>query len=669
MRYPAIKKQKKWPQLLLILLILSTLNTANAQNEVIPIKWGNVNKKEVAKMEYEAFPNAEAIILGDYGTINIGADYRLVFKRHIRVKVLKKGGLDQASIKVPFYSHKGIYTCSNIKAQSYTMEEGKVVQSKIKKQEVFTEKKDDYWSFKSFAVPNVQVGSVFEYSYTLTTKHITFLEDWVFHNEMPTLYSGFTILGLPGNLDFTYLIEGQKLIGKYQYKQGPISHWSLKNLPPLENEPMLANPMNYANKIRFQLKGYTVQSSGSDSYQGTNTQTTYKKLMSDWPQIVKKQLWGDTDFTYPFTHKKHYADDVAQVISGISDKKKQMIAVYNHCRDYFNWDGYHHIYFKDNEDRKIVGGMELGSGPINLYLTAMLREAGLEAHPVLISTRSHGKVHQEVTFLKQFNHVIVYVEIDKKGYFMDASMKSSPYNILPVKSMNEVGFMVMKKEGVWVKVPASRTNMIVSQYRIDLTDVETPKYETSMQYKGVYQVYERNMLAKMGEEEYVKSKFPETKLGATLDSSEVRRRDQKDKPLVVTGYLSMPMEDADEDADILYIPLFLEDAVLKTPFQNEKRYYPVEYPYTRSYVTTVSIEIPEGYKVDELPENKQVKLPNGMGLFDYKVTVEDQTVNVSTTVNIKKGKIKPNYYPELREFYTQIIGKFKETLVLKKVEN
>ena len=43
---------------------------------------------------------------------------------------------------------------------------------------------------------------------------------------------------------------------------------------------------------------------------------------------------------------------------------------------------------------------------LQILLVSMLRDVGLEAHPVLISTRSHGQVVQVYPLLSQFNDVL-----------------------------------------------------------------------------------------------------------------------------------------------------------------------------------------------------------------------------------------------------------------------
>lgn len=50
-------------------------------------------------------------------------------------------------------------------------------------------------------------------------------------------------------------------------------------------------------------------------------------------------------------------------------------------------------------------------------LVNMLKEAGLSAHTVVLSTTDHGDVIRMFPLISQFNHVIAYVEIGNEFYF------------------------------------------------------------------------------------------------------------------------------------------------------------------------------------------------------------------------------------------------------------
>lgn len=641
-----------------LLLLMGLTATAFAQNTekiIVPIEWGKVLPMHVKKTEHAAFPNANAVIIGDYGSMDVEGG-RLIINRHIRIQILKEQGLSQASIDIPYYSYRGAYTCANVRAQSFTMQGNEMIKTKVKKTDIFTEPIDERWKVKKFAIPNVKVGSIIEYSYRLTSGGISILDDWEFHNDIPTLYSGFTIKAVPDYLDFVYFMEGEELYQKYKSASTDRSHWSLTNIPPLEKEPFCANANNYANKVRLHLRGYSINGK-------------YEKVWSDWPQIVEEQLWENDRFNYPFKSKKKYADQV-QLLTLISKgDHEKMKAVYGHCRQFFTWSGRHSLLFDKSEMKSFEKGMEMNSAGINLYLTAMLREAGMEAYPMLISTRKHGKIHKTVPLITQFNHVIACVIIEGSAYFLDASAVNQPIGFLPVKDMNNFGLLARKKNPVWLNLPTPRQNTVVSQYSIDLSDINAPSYQVVMQYKGVPQVSERDKLMSEGEKNYINSKFPELQNGFRLDSFQIEHKKDINKPLAFTCSLSSDGTHFEKLGELIYIPPMLDEMIINHPFQNEKRYYPVEFPHVRQYIFTVKITLPPGYEIEEQPENLQLALPNKVGKFNYSIMTQGQNVTVSSTLHLTKGEIAVKDYAQLRTFFTEVIGKMEEMMILKQVSS
>ena len=73
----------------------------------------------------------------------------------------------------------------------------------------------------------------------------------------------------------------------------------------------------------------------------------------------------------------------------------------------------------------------------------MLKEAGLEANPVILSTRNNGYVGS-ITFpnISKFDYVIGHVKIGEKEYLLDATEPYGMPNILPVRCLNGEGLLV-----------------------------------------------------------------------------------------------------------------------------------------------------------------------------------------------------------------------------------
>lgn len=85
------------------------------------------------------------------------------------------------------------------------------------------------------------------------------------------------------------------------------------------------------------------------------------------------------------------------------------------------------------------------SGEINLILVNLLKEAGLEAYPMLVSERFHGKVNVAYPFIEQFNSVFACVIINNKKHYLDATDKAIAPHLTPSSILNTTAFLVNRK--------------------------------------------------------------------------------------------------------------------------------------------------------------------------------------------------------------------------------
>ena len=79
------------------------------------------------------------------------------------------------------------------------------------------------------------------------------------------------------------------------------------------------------------------------------------------------------------------------------------------------------------------------------------------------------------------------------------------------------------------------------------------------------------------------------------------------------------------------------------------------------------IEIPAGYEVTEIPKSAVISLPDDLATIRYTIVIKDNQVQVNSTFLMKTAQITANHYTHLREFYSMIVAKHAEMLVLKKI--
>lgn len=116
----------------------------------------------------------------------------------------------------------------------------------------------------------------------------------------------------------------------------------------------------------------------------------------------------------------------------------------------------------------------------------------------------------------------------------------------------------------------------------------------------------------------------------------------------------------------MYINPIITGQLDENPFKTEKREYPVDFGNPQEKMYLCKIVIPDGYEIEELPKQKVIMLPGNAAKFAYSVTSTGNTINVMSSFQINKSLFLQTDYPNLREFYNQVVAKQTEQIVLKK---
>ena len=154
---------------------------------------------------------AGAVVLNEFGKSFIGKsdNYNLFFEYHVRVKILNKNGLKQTNIEIPLYKKDNnlFERALNIKASSFNLENGRIVESALERKDIFNEDRNEFWNVKKFAFPNVRVGSVIEISYTIESPFKFNFRSWEFQSDIPKIQSEYWA-SIPGVYIYNIALRG-----------------------------------------------------------------------------------------------------------------------------------------------------------------------------------------------------------------------------------------------------------------------------------------------------------------------------------------------------------------------------------------------------------------------------------------------------------------------------
>jgi len=293
----------------------------------------------------------------------------------------------------------------------------------------------------------------------------------------------------------------------------------------------------------------------------------------------------------------------------------------------------------------------------------MLKNAGISADPLLLSTKDHGYTYSIYPLEDKFNYVVAVAEIGGKRIFMDASHPRLRFGVLPAECYNGFACMINKSATAVTLNPDSLTEKKISTVLIT-NNGKGVMSGAFRQLPGVYESYElRNKLAEEGTEPvFANFKKAFNNGEVELSSKGIDSIQQLDEQLSIHFDFDFATE-----GDILYFNPMITEGYKENPFKSATRNYPVEMPYATDETYVFRMEVPGGYDVDELPKSVRVNLDEeGTSFFEYIIANNNGVVSLRSRVKLLRTYYVPEEYEILREFFSQIVTKHNEQIVFKK---
>lgn len=116
----------------------------------------------------------------------------------------------------------------------------------------------------------------------------------------------------------------------------------------------------------------------------------------------------------------------------------------------------------------------------------------------------------------------------------------------------------------------------------------------------------------------------------------------------------------------MYLNPLLHLQLTENPFKLEERKYPVDFTVRKKVIYSLKITLPENYIIEELPQPIRMGLPEKSALILYNVGVVGNTITIMYKLVINKEVFYTDEYKLLKEFYSQIIEKHAEPIIISK---
>jgi len=660
----------------------ASVSLAHAQAD--PIKFGKINELDLTAQNFAADSAASAVVLCDFGRSRFeynDGQFRVVFERVTRIKILKKSGYDEATVQVPLY-HKASNEekLTSLRGFTYNLVNGQVVKEKLNSDAIFREESTPNITIRKFTMPNVRVGSVIEYSYLVVSPFTFNFQDWTFQREIPVRWSEYRA-AIPEYFDYKMLMQGYEPLEVQERNEATTQYtiswsskveygertsggstvvtprvtnyrWAMKAVPAMREEPYMTTTNDYISKIDFELAGIKWPDE------------PYKAVANSWEKI-DTELLNDEKFGSQLNKAGFLKEQLTPLLAQTPDPAARVAAIHDLVRRSVKHNGNNGVYASSTV-RRAYDQKTGNAADINLLLVAALREAGFQANPVLLSTRSHGRMETSVPLLSRFNYVLAHVALPEgKEMLLDATEELAPCGMLPHRCLNGVGRLVLPKAGASRWIELKTNDRLLSYRQISLTVDEKGGFsgKVHQEHAGYLALSQREKLRKLGEKKYVEE-LAASHEGWNIPAYTFKERDALHRPLTLDYEFASAGGDA--PAGTIYLNPLRDFGADKNPFLHEGRRFPVDFGTALDETVMVNITLPAGYELEETPKPMTMELPESGGRFTYAIQPGTGIIQIVSRMNLSRPVYSAEEYAYLREFFARMMAKQSERLVLKK---
>jgi Transglutaminase-like superfamily len=626
--------------------------------------------------------SSHAVIISDVGNIyfagNDKGGFSPVTKRQTRIKIIDKGGFEAGTVRILLYkTGDGGEKLDGLTATTYNLENGKVLETRLARNEIVKQPIDKDWTALKFILPAVREGSIIEYGYSVVSRYSDILQDWDFQSgNYPCLWSELSI-EIPEALNYALVKQGihgyvidQGSQGSQSYKLVKESeavslgtlekttnltantakhHWAMKEIPAFHVENYISASRNYSDRLEFQL-------TGSASGEQTESINTWKTATDEW--------LGNPYYFGEIREENNWLNGLMEkVVGNAAGQLAQAKAIYYYITGHFTCTDHSRPFVQTNL-RDVLQKHSGTVGDLNMLMLAMFRKKNIIADPVLLSTKEYGFNFPNYPIRERFNYSIVRASIEGMIYYLDASHSQLGFGRLTDNCYNGHARIISEKDSgsIYFHADSLHENRTT---RVDMTNSEKGGLEGSYQSTlGLQRSYTtREEISRIGEKSYFSNIQGVYGEDMQIGNTGIDSLTSLEQPIEIHYGFSAKQP---AGASVYNFFPVLGDNYSKNPFQDQDRKYPIEMSYTIDDSYTLNMEMPTGYTPGELPKSIKVNLNVNEGSFEYLLAADAKNIQLHVRVKLDRARFPPEDYASLRDFFALIVKKEAEPIVFKK---
>ncbi|MCQ9638456.1 DUF3857 domain-containing protein [Chryseobacterium sp. WG14] len=598
--------------------------------------------------------NANIVVRKDFTTVQINKIDEIKYQYNKVTTVLNKDGDSKAVAYIPYDKGNSI---SDVKVTIYD-DSGKKIKSYSKSDfsDFANNNQGVFYSDNRVLVFNhtpIQYPYTIDFSYQISDKNTIFIPDFVpFFSTNTSLEEGaLKIINTSG-------IELRTKIypSKYNYTSvvetgsGNEKTYSYKNVSAIDDISLIPQPVKILPKVSFALAKFNLAGK-----QGS---------LNNWTDFG---IWYYNNLVQPVAVSTPTikAEIAALQLEGSVEDKVKKIYQYMQTKTRYIFVGLGIggwlPMLPEEVDKKGYGDCK---GLTN-YMKILLDEAGIPSHYCVINSSS-----SQVSFDPEFpkmggNHAILMVPTEKGNIWLENTSQQIAFNHLGY-STTDRNVLSVKKNGIEL--------------------IDTPVYTADQNKEKQIlkiKVGEDNSISGEGSFYYTGSQYDYT-LGLTgLNPKE--KNDALKNSLDILNFEKVEMKNFVNDKDkaiITYdidfkannfakkagnslifrvIPIY-NNTIYKT---DESRELPFEIRQSFEDEYEINFTIPKGYKIDEAPDDTNVK--SEFGYYNLSFIKNGEEIKVKRKVQVNKGTYSKEKYNEYVGFRKKILNMDNSKILITKI--
>ncbi len=579
---------------------------------------------------------------------------------YLRIKILTEEGRKFANVEIP--SNKETSDVVWVQARTIKPDgsslafDGKMFEKTIMKVQGVR------YVAKTFTLPDVQVGSIIEYRYTLDMgQRVSTTSHWILSEQLFTRDAKFT------------LKPYQSLSSRH-----PVSlRWTFQGLPP-GSRPEEGHDHNVHMEAHaipaFQLEDFMPPPDQMKARVDFIYETEYLETDADpyWRHFAndRARVLGH------FIGKSKAMDDaVAQIVSAGDPQEVKLRKIYDRVQQIRNRSyevrktAEEQKREKEKPDENVEDVWKRGyaSGvQLNWLYLALVRAAGFDAYGVLVSDRQHYFFNPKSLEGRKLDAGVVLVKLNGKDLYFDPGAAFTPFGMLTWSATGVPGLCLDKEGGTWVKttLPQSSESRIQHVAKLRLTAAGNLEGKLTLTYTGLEAMYHRQDVR--NSDDVTRKKLLEDRVRNQISTAiEVELTNQPDwnhseTPLVAEFNLKIPAWTSNAGKRTL-LPVGVFALGEKHTFEHEGRVQPIYIAYPHEKDDDITIELPAGWQVNVPPPQTR---DAHVLTYNLKVDKDGATLHITRKLTWDFLLLEAKYYSALRDFFQMVRTADDQQIVL-----